>query len=286
MNSSIPSLVGVIHLRPLPGSPGFSGDVSAVASACARDAQTLESAGFDAVIVENYGDAPFVPGRVAPVTVAALTRCALAARVAAPSLALGINVLRNDAEAALSIAVTTGASFVRVNVHIGARLTDQGLVEGKAHETLRLRKALNAENIRLFCDVDVKHSAPLAPRPLVEEAQDLVGRGLADAVLVTGTGTGRSVNLRDLDDVLRSVGAPVLVASGVSEATLPAVKRAHGVIVGSCLRADGKAGGPIDLNLARRFAEQYLSMRRSYEEGRLDTNPPPSVSTREELRVK
>ncbi len=259
----LPALIGVVHLRALPASPAYDGDVSSVAAACARDAQVLADAGFDGVVVENYGDAPFEPGTVSPVTVAAMTRCALAARVAAPSLSLGINVLRNDALAALGIAVSVGASFVRVNVHVGARLTDQGLIEGKAHLTLRERRALGATEIQLFCDVDVKHSAPLAARPLREEAQDLVHRGGADAVLVTGSGTGRGVALRDLDEVLGAIDVPVLVASGVTESTLGAIKRAHGVIVGSCLRADGRAGGRIDPGLARRFAEAFRQSKRA-----------------------
>ncbi len=269
--AQLPALIGVVHLRPLPGSPSYGGDVSSVASACARDAQVLADAGFDGVIVENYGDTPFEPGAVSPVTVAAMTRCALAARVAAPSLSLGINVLRNDAEAALGIAVSVGASFIRVNVHVGARLTDQGLIEGRAHKTMRLRRALDASEVRLLCDVDVKHSAPLASRPLKEEVHDLVLRGGADAVLVTGSGTGRGVALRDLDEVLGAIDVPVFVASGATEATLGAIKRAYGVIVGSCLRVDGRAGGRIDLATAKRFADAFRHSRRVSE-----PPPPPS----------
>ena len=196
MNRTIPSLIGVIHLRPLPESPRYDGDLAAVVASAASDARALAEAGFDGVMVENFGDAPFVPGRVSPVTVAAMTACALAVRAAAPGLALGINVLRNDAEAALAIAVAASADLVRVNVHTGSRVTDQGLIEGRAHETLRLRRALGADRIALCCDVDVKHSAPLAARPIGEEAHDLAERGLADAVLVTGSGTGRGTFAR------------------------------------------------------------------------------------------
>jgi hypothetical protein len=275
--AALPELVGVIHLKPLPGSPRYGGDISAAAASCGRDAEILADAGFDAIIIENYGDAPFEPRSVAPVTIAAMTRCALAARVAAPMLPLGINVLRNDAEAALAVAIAAGGSFIRVNVHTGARLTDQGLVEGAAHRTLRARRALGAAHVRLLCDVDVKHSAPLAPRPVGEEAHDLVDRGGADAVLVTGSGTGKEVALRDLDEVLRAVTAPVYVASGVTEATLPSLRRAHGLIVGSCLRADGRAGGPIDASLARRFVETFRSIRAAQAEGRIESAPPPGV---------
>ncbi|MFT3774230.1 MAG: BtpA/SgcQ family protein [Minicystis sp.] len=261
MNRTIPSLIGVIHLRPLPESPRYDGDLAGVITSAASDARALAEAGFDGIIVENFGDAPFVPDRVSPVTVASMTACAIAVRTAAPGLALGINVLRNDAEAALAIAVAARADLVRVNVHTGSRVTDQGLIEGRAHATLRQRRALGAERVALFCDVDVKHSAPLAARPIGEEAHDLAERGLADAVLVTGSGTGRGAARADLEAVLASVRVPVLVASGVTESTLGEVRAAHGVIVGSCLRASGRAGDPIDVEIARRFAAAYRASR-------------------------
>jgi uncharacterized protein len=261
MPSTLPSLIGVIHLDPLPESPRYRGDLAAVVASAERDARALAEAGFQGIIVENFGDAPFVPDRVSPVTVAAMTTCAIAVRAAAPGLALGINVLRNDAEAALAVAIASGASMIRVNVHTGSRVTDQGLIEGRAHATLRQRKALGAEGVRLLCDVDVKHSAPLAARPIGEEAHELEGRGLADAVLVTGSGTGRGADRSDLAAVLAAVRVPVLVASGVTVETLTDVQGAHGVIVGSCLRASGRAGDPIDVGVARRFTEAFVASR-------------------------
>jgi membrane complex biogenesis BtpA family protein len=251
--------VGVVHLPALPGSPRASSPVSELAAAAARDARSLAAAGFDRVMIENFGDAPFFAGRVPPVTVSAMTACALAVRDACPGLPLGINVLRNDAEAALAIAAVVGATCIRVNVHTGARVTDQGLVEGRAAETLRARRALGAEGVHIWADVDVKHSAPLAPRDVAREADDLVVRGLADAVLVTGEGTGRGVDLAKLRRVREAVAsAPVLVASGVTVDSLAGlVGLCDGVIVGSTLRAGGVAGGPIDADRASRFADAF-----------------------------
>ncbi len=223
----------------------------------AADAATLARAGFDAVILENFGDAPFEPGEVEPVTVASLTACVAAAREAAPRVALGVNVLRNDAVAALSIAVATDADFVRINVHTGARITDQGLVEGRAHRTLRLRQRLGAERVALWCDVDVKHAAPLAPRPIEEEAEETAERGLADVLLVTGAGTGKQVAPAHLASVARVAHVPVLVASGASIDALASLRAAHGVVVGSALRADGRAGGRIDEARALLFARAF-----------------------------
>ena len=79
-------------MPPLPGSPRFAGDLASVAKQAAAEARHLDAAGFDAVMIENFGDAPFMPDRVEAVTVAAMTACALAVKGAAPRLALGVNV--------------------------------------------------------------------------------------------------------------------------------------------------------------------------------------------------
>ena len=253
-------LVGVIHLPPLPGSPRSVVSASECARSAAQCAKALDAAGFDAIIVENFGDAPFFATKVPPVTVAAMTACAIAVRTAAPKRTIGINVLRNDAEAALAVAAASDASFVRINVHIGARVTDQGVIEGDAAATLRLRKALGIEGVAIWGDVDVKHSAPLGPpRPLEQEVEDLTKRGGAEVVLVTGEGTGKGVDVTKLERVKRAAGrAPVLVASGATIATLPALaKVSDGVIVGTALRKGYVPGGAIDVDLAREFAAAF-----------------------------
>jgi membrane complex biogenesis BtpA family protein len=229
-----------------------------IQEACATDARALMDAGFELAMIENFGDAPFHPGRVPAVTVSAMTACALAAKAASPGLALGVNVLRNDAQAALAIAACVSAAAIRVNVHAGARVTDQGVIEGEAADTLRARRALGVR-CAIWADVDVKHSSPLAPRALAEEAQDLVTRGLADAILVTGEGTGRAVDLGKLALVRGATkGVPLFVASGATADSLPALaEHADGVIVGSALRADGVAGGPVDPGRAKAFARAF-----------------------------
>jgi hypothetical protein len=255
----VPSLVGVVHLPPLPGSPRATQTCAEIAAGAAVDARALERAGFDLVILENFGDAPFFAERVPAVTVSAITACAVAIRQACPAFPLGINVLRNDAEAALAIATVTEAHCIRVNVHTGARVTDQGIVQGRAAKTLRTRRALGADRVAIWGDVDVKHSAPLGERDPAREAEDLVKRGLVDAVLVTGEGTGRGVDEAKLRRVREAVaGVPVLVASGATEDTLARLAPlCDGVIVGSALRSNGVAGGPVDGERAARFAAAF-----------------------------
>ena len=254
-------LVGVIHLPALPGSPRNTRSTLEAARSAAADAKVLADAGYDLVMIENFGDVPFFAGRVPSITVSAMTVCAMAVRDAAPSIPLGVNVLRNDADAALAIACAVGAACIRVNVHTGARVTDQGLVQGEAATTVRTRMSLGAAAVAVWADVDVKHSAALAPRSLTQEAHDLVHRAMAETLLVTGEGTGRAVDFAKLDEVRRAVpGTPLLVASGATLEMLPELaSRCDGVIVGSALRANGVAGGSIDAARAAAFAKAFRS---------------------------
>lgn len=232
-----------------------------VVAGAVRDARALVDAGFTRIMIENFGDAPFFRGRAPAVTVSAMTACVVSVREAVPQASLGVNVLRNDGESALEIAHVTGAAYIRVNVLAGARVTDQGIIQGESASLLRRRRELGAESIAIWADVDVKHSAPLAPYPLEQEVKDVAERALASAVLVTGEGTGRGVDTQKLARVKAAArGVPVLVASGATLESLHALSDdADGVIVGSALRADGKAGGPIDGARASAFAKAFAA---------------------------
>src|SRR6266542_325886 len=161
----------MVHLKPLPGAPLVGGSLDAVIDAALRDARAIASGGADGIIVENFGDRPFFATRVPPETIAAMTR-AIVEIAAAVRLPLGVNVLRNDARAALAIAAAVGASFIRVNVHTGAMVTDQGIIEGDAAETLRYRTRIAAD-VAIFADTHVKHATPLANVDVVQSAKDL-----------------------------------------------------------------------------------------------------------------
>lgn len=224
-----------------------------VIEAALGEAALLVGEGADALLIENFGDVPFLPGGVGPETVAALSVAVHEVRRAHSDVPLGINVLRSDGPAALAVAHAAGAGFVRVNVHAGAVVADQGLLQGDAHRSLRLRRALGAE-VAIWADVGVKHASPLAPRPRAAEAGDLERRALADALLVTGPETGAAVDPDELEEVRAAVEVPVLAASGVTSATLgDLLARCDGVVVGSALREGGRAGAPLDRERVRRL---------------------------------
>lgn len=250
-------LIGMVHLPPLPGAPEFDGDRGRVRERALSDARTLSESGFDAVLVENYGDAPYYPEDVPDPVVAEMAAVAreLGLGVDCP---FGVNVLRNDVGAALSVAAAAGGSFVRANVHTGARATDQGVLEGRAHETLRLRERIDAD-VSVLADVAVKHSAPVAERGLATAATEAIERGLADGLVVSGPSTGQPADADDLTAVLAArddadPDVPVFVGSGVTAENAPALLDiADGVIVGTALKRDGETTAPVDPDRVEAF---------------------------------
>jgi membrane complex biogenesis BtpA family protein len=238
--------IGVVHLRPLPGSPRWRGDVESVIDFAVKDARAYERGGADALFIENFGDVPFTKGCVTPETIAAMAAAGRAIRQAV-KLPIGFNVLRNDARAALALCAVCGGAFIRVNVHTGAMLTDQGLIEGNAYETLRYRQRI-CPQVQIFADVHVKHAVPLGNWTIEDAARDTVERGLADALIVSGAGTGLAADVADVERVRRTApAAKVLLGSGVTVANardfLPV---ADGFIVGSSLKLGGKLSNNVD----------------------------------------
>jgi hypothetical protein len=248
------TLIGMVHLAPLPGSPRWEGSMERALGRALADARALLEGGMDALLVENYGDVPFPPGRVEPPTIAAMAVIVAAFRTAWPAVPLGVNVLKNDARAALAVACAAGAQFIRVNVHAGAVVADQGLVQTDAYHTLRDRRLLGAD-VRLFADVQGKHAAPLAPVELEQEARDLVHRGLADALVVSGRATGEATAIADVKRVRSAVASvPLLVGSGVTPDTVAdLLSVADGAIVGTSVKRDGNVGNPVDPERVRRL---------------------------------
>lgn len=261
-------IVGMIHLKALPGSPD-GGTVSAALDAAREDADALVAAGVDGLIVENFGDAPFAKDRVPPVTVAGMTVVCRELR-RDHNVPLGVNVLRNDAASALSIAHVTGADFVRVNVHVGAVVADQGVIQGKARETLLLRRALGS-SVLIFADVRVKHARPLGadagPAGLVAEAREARGRGRADALILSGLATGSPADPADLARVREALpDTPLLVGSGVDASNLGGFWGVcDGMIVGSATKREGNVTAPVDPERAREIVAAASRHRRAAE---------------------
>jgi uncharacterized protein len=252
---TIPRLIGMVHLDPLPGSPAFSGSVDRVVDAAMRDAMTLVAAGFPALMIENFGDAPFFPDDVPAVTVAAMARIATEIRTVA-GVPIGINVLRNDGLAALAVAAAVDAALIRINVLSGTMYTDQGPIVGRAAEVARSRSQI-APGVAVLADVFVKHASPPPGLTIGQSAVDTWERGGADALVVSGTGTGQAIDLDDARTVRKAVPeAPIVVGSGaLPELLAELAEVVDAAIVGTAIKIGGVPTNRVDPARAEAFIQ-------------------------------
>lgn len=254
-------LIACIHLLPLPGSPRYAGTMRAVYDTALAEAAIFARYAVDGLIVENFRDMPFYPRKLPAETLAALAAVTrdIVKTVQVP---VGVNALRNDAQAAMAIATATEADFMRINVHMGAVVADQGIIQGTSHATLRLRAALHSR-VLIFADAGVKHATPLVEaRGLATETRDLTERGLVDAIIVSGDYTGEATNPADIDLVRQHTTLPVLVGSGATPNNLPHVyAKVDGLIVGSYFKHDGNADNLVEEARVKIFTEALQALK-------------------------
>ena len=257
------TLMGVVHLAPCPSSArGSAAAFDAVVEAALRDAEALARGGCDALMVENFGDAPFHRGTVddpvPPDVPAALAVVARAARVAT-GLPVGINCLRNDGVAAVGAAAVAGAAWVRINVLTGAMVTDQGVIAGEAARVAAYAKRCGFSG-GILADLAVKHAAPLAPFDLATAARDLAERSGAGGLVLSGARTGEPVDPARIDAVRKAVGSfPIWIGSGLDAANAAALwPRCDGAIVGTAVKQDGRVTAPVD-------ADRVAALRRALD---------------------
>jgi membrane complex biogenesis BtpA family protein len=252
-------LIGVIHLPPLPGFHGSPG-IDAVLDAALADQRALEGGGIDGVLVENDEDHPHevVAG---PATIAHMTRVT-AALVARCSVPVGVEILLNDPNASLAVAAAAGARFIRTDYFVDRmERPDYGEMLVDPVGVMAFRRRLGADRILILADIQVKYAHMIEPRSLAESAAAAWASG-ADALVVTGTATGRAPAVEDLENARRGApGCPVLIGSGVDlENAAGLLAHASGAIVGTSL----KSGKHVDM----RNVQALVSVSRSIASGR------------------
>lgn len=258
------SVIGMIHLAALPGTPRSRLSVDRICDQAAAEARLLARAGFDALLIENMHDTPYLMAGHGPELTAAMTAAAIAVRAAAPSLPLGIQVLARANREALACALASGASFIRCENFVFAQVADEGLMpQAEAGPLLRYRRAIGAEHIRIFCDIDKKHASHAITSDLDlaawAEAAEFFG---ADGVIVTGLATGKEASEDDLAAVRAATDLPVLVGSGVNPDNAAAMFRhADALIVGSWYKKGGRWDAPPDERRARELIKACRASR-------------------------
>jgi len=274
-------IIGVIHLPRLPSTTIRSERrIEETIDQAVKEASTLEKLGYDGVIIENYGDKPYMKRVSDPLTIASL---AVITRevVRNTSLKVGVSVLRNSGREAYSIAVASGARFVRINSLVETLITDSGFIEPEAPNLRDL--SVNYPGIEIYGDILVKHAVSLTVLSrynflantllgsigggyplsdmLRDLIQDLTERALVHKIIVTGLKTGSPPDPGLVAAVKKFSDKPVILGSGADPSNIKNyIKHIDGVIIGSYIKRDGKAGNPLDENRARIFIETVKNL--------------------------
>lgn len=255
------ALIGMVHADALPGSPRSRRSVDQIALAAAGEARVLAHAGFDAVLIENMHDRPYVNGPHAPEVVAAMTAVACRVREAV-EIPLGVQILSRGEHEALAVALAAGGSFIRCENFVYSHVADEGLMsDAAAGPLLRRRKALGADGIAVFCDVKKKHASHALTTDLsVADAARSAEFFGADAIIITGVFTGSPADPADVKAVREAVTIPVLIGSGVTPAQIANLAScADALIVGSAIKHGGVWSNPVDTDRCREFAQARLA---------------------------
>lgn len=260
--SRSPALVGMVHVQALPGAPRHHLAMEEIVAIAVQEARLLEECGFDAILVENMHDLPYVARVACPLTVAAMAAVACAVR-AAVRMPIGVHVLAGANRESIAVAKASGATFIRAEGFVFAHVGDEGLMSADAGELLRFRRAADADHIAVFADIKKKHSSHAITADVsLEEAAEAAELFLADGVVVTGTATGKPTSPDDLRAARRGTRLPILVGSGVTPENLPELwPLADAFVVGSDLKEEGRWDRPIDPARARRIVQAAERLR-------------------------
>ncbi|XP_010783803.1 uncharacterized protein F13E9.13, mitochondrial [Notothenia coriiceps] len=254
-------VIGMIHVKALPGTPLGCMKMSRITEEACREAEIYRDAGIDAVVIENMHDIPY-SFSVGPEVTACLTAVCSAVRNICPQLPLGVQILSSANQQALAVALASGLDFIRAEGFVFSHVADEGILNACAGDLLRYRKQIRAEHVQIFTDIKKKHSShALTSDVSIEETAHAAEFFLSDGLIITGAATGQQVDLRELREVSKSVRIPVLIGSGVTYDNIESYIGANGMIIGSHFKEGGHWANAVDPERVKRFMEKIRELR-------------------------
>ncbi len=250
------ALIGMVHVQALPGTPCSAMSVDELTDHAVSEAKFLSGAGFDAIIVENMHDRPYMLRDVGPEITASMTRVVNEIRKAI-DIPIGVQILAGANFSALAVAQAAGADFIRAEGFVFAHVADEGIMhKASAADLLRYRKQIGAEDVAILADIKKKHSSHAITADVdIKETACAAAFFGADGVIVTGGATADPATPRDVALAAKS-GLPVLVGSGLTPANLADFWGcANGFIVGSALKTGGIWSNSLDSERIKSFVK-------------------------------
>ena len=241
------TIIGMVHVGALPGTPRNSQKLDAIISEAIRETLILTEGGIDAVMIENMHDRPYLNRNTGPEIVASMTAIAIELRKAF-NIPLGIQILAGANKDAISVALAAGLDFIRAEGFVFGHLADEGWMNSDAGDLLRFRKMIGAQHIKVFTDIKKKHSSHATTTDIsIAETAKAAEFFLSDGVIVTGAATSEKASFEEVKAVKLAVKLPVLIGSGIDAQNIHKYwDYADAFIVGSALKIEGKWENTVD----------------------------------------
>ncbi|TNM90484.1 hypothetical protein fugu_002773 [Takifugu bimaculatus] len=284
-------VIGMIHVKALPGTPLGCMTMSQIVDEACREATIYRDSGIDAIMVENMHDVPYSLS-LGPEVVACMTAVCSGVRSVCPSLPLGVQILSSANQQALAVALASGLDFIRAEGFVFSHVADEGLLDACAGDLLRYRKNIGADRVLIFTDIKKKHSSHaltsdsehrgdgtrmpsssslmgsssqeqrlesrLTPRSSEKVGYRERGFGLKNLYLNPG---GPVDFCRSVEAVSQSVRIPVLIGSGVTHDNLERYVDANGMIIGSHFKEGGHWANAVAPQRVKSLMEKRNSLQ-------------------------
>ena len=245
--SQPPALIGMVHVRALPGSPFYGNYLPAVFETAVAEAKLLAEAGFDGIMIENMHDIPYLNREVGPEITAMMTAVAVAIKREV-DLPMGVQVLAGANQEALAVALAAGLQWIRAEGFVFGHTGDEGYMDAQAGTLLRYRRMIRAEKVQVWTDIKKKHSSHAVTGDVgIVETAKAASFFASQGLVITGASTGTEADAEELAAVKYAVDLPVIIGSGI---TVNNLERYWGLadafIVGSSLKEEGDWRKPMD----------------------------------------
>jgi membrane complex biogenesis BtpA family protein len=250
------SVLGMVHLSPLPGTPFHEeGSLGQIVDAAVESACALAEGGADGCLVQTV-DRVYAPGEESdPARTAAMALVVNSiAQATGEGFQIGVQLMSNALKASLAVAEVAGGSYIRASALVGATLTPHGMIEARPLEVMEYRAKIRAQHVRIIAEVASMHFQWFGgARPVAEVARAAMSAG-ADAVALCHRDEARVLEM--IASVRETVpGAPVILAGYTShENAARLLAAADGAFVGTCLERGGW-GGQIDPGRVRAYMD-------------------------------
>lgn len=255
-------VIGMIHVKALPGTPKFQHNREAIIAEALEEAKIYNKCGIDAIMIENMHDIPYQKNDVGHEISSIMSLIAYLVKQET-KLPIGIQILAGANKAALAAAKTAGIDFIRVEGYVFGHLADEGYIDSQAAELLRYQKQIDATNIAVFTDVKKKHSSHALTADLdIGEIANASEFFLSDAVIITGKHTGLTADLNEIKTVRSNTKLPLIIGSGVNLDNLSDyLEISDALIVGSYFKKNGHWENALDPDRIVQFMERSNRVR-------------------------